>query len=94
VKSDLFTKVEHDKMNEVRKPEEFQDDRKKWNIFFDIEPRGFPINESVVSVRFGISRKSSFLTKEDIGRLKEDLKDLGKLRIIKQGKAFLKNESS
>ena len=71
-----------------RKPEEFQDDRHKWNIYFDIDSRG-PENDSVITVRFRMNIKSSFLTKEEVNRLKEDLKDLGKLRIIKQGKVFL-----
>ena len=33
----------------------------------------------------------SYLTEEDVENLKQDLKDLGKLRIIKQGKRFLEN---
>ncbi len=28
-------------MNEERKTEEFEDDRKKWKIYFDIEKRGW-----------------------------------------------------
>jgi len=76
-------------MNEERKTEEFEDDRKKWKIYFDIESDG-PRGESVVNVRFRLNRKSnSYFTEKDLARLKQDLKDLGKLRIIKQGKKFL-----
>ena len=72
-----------------RKSEEFEDDRKKWNVYFDIEPDS-PGGESVVTVRF---RKNgdgdSYLSHKDLEKLKQDLKDLGKLRIIKQGRGFL-----
>jgi len=50
----------------------------------------YPGGESVVNVRFRLNRKSnSYFTEKDLTKLKQDLKDLGKLRIIKQGKKFL-----
>ena len=82
-------------MVEERKHDEFEDDRKKWNIYFDLEiPNNIrmPDNReySSVLVKFFINRKENRrLSKEDIEKLKQDLKDLGKLRIIKQGRDFL-----
>jgi len=79
-------------MEKERKMEEFEDDRKKWQIYFDIEldKQG---SENVIEVRFRRKEnKNHLLLKEDIEKLKHDLKDLGKLRIIKQGKRFLENE--
>ena len=79
------------KMEKERKMEEFEDDRKKWQIYFDIE-LDKQRSENVIEVRFRRKEnKNTFLLKEDIEKLKQDLKDLGKLRIIKQGKEFLKN---
>ena len=78
-------------MIEERKTEEFEDDRKKWKIYFDLEidkmkERG----DSTIVVSFIINKKEhSYLTEKDLSKLKQDLKDLGKLRIIKQGKKFL-----
>ena len=78
---------------EDRKAEEFEDDRKKWKIYFDLEPNT-PGGESVVTVRFRRSEnKSPYLSEENLKKLKQDLRNLGKLRIIKQGKEFLKNET-
>lgn len=77
------------KMEKERKMEEFEDDRKKWQIYFDIEldKQG---SENVIEVRFRRKEnKNHFLLKEDIEKLKHDLKDLGKLRIIKQSREFL-----
>lgn len=72
-----------------RKPEEFEDDRKKWKIYFDFESDA-PMSNGIISVRFRKNKmESSYLIEEDIKKLKQDLKDLGKLRIIKQGKDFL-----
>ena len=71
-----------------RKTEEFEDDRKKWKIYFDIETdheRG----SSNVLVSF-VTNKNRPRLESDIENLKHDLKDLGKLRIIKQSKEFLK----
>ena len=75
---------------EERNTEQFEDDRKKWNIYFDIEidklkDRG----NSTAFVKFSLNRKEYPLTKKDLENLKQDLKDLGKFRIIKQGKEFL-----
>ena len=78
-------------MIEKRKTEEFEDDRKKWKIYFDLEidkmkERG----DKTILVSFMLNEKEKrYLTEEDIENLKQDLKDLGKLRIIKQGKEFL-----
>lgn len=75
---------------EERKHEEFEDDRKKWKIYFDLElDKMRERSDSTIQVRFSINRKMSHLTEEDIGKLKQDLKDLGKFRIIKQGRGFL-----
>ena len=76
-------------MEKERKMEEFEDDRKKWQIYFDIEldKQG---SENVIEVRFRRKEnKNHLLLKEDIEKLKHDLKDLGKLRIIKQSREFL-----
>ena len=73
-----------------RKPEEFEDDRKKWKIYFDIEKSSMERGDSNILVSFVINRKEhGYLTEKDIENLKQDLKDLGKLRIIKDGKSFL-----
>ena len=76
-------------MVEERKTEEFEDDRKKWKIHFDIQldklnDRG----ESNVIVSF-VANKNRRLFDSDIENLKKDLGNLGKFRIIKQGKEFL-----
>lgn len=78
-----------------RKAEELEDDRKKWKIYFDLEiPNNRPTldnrSEASILVKFTINRKENFrLSEKDIKNLKQDLKDLGKFRIIKQGKDFL-----
>ncbi len=74
-------------MTEDRNPEEFETDEKKWKIYFDIGDK-FEDRHSCIDVRFAKSEHP--LTPKDIKKLKQDLKDLGKLRIIKQGKEFLK----
>jgi len=68
-----------------RKSEEFETDTKEWKVYFDIGDE-FGKN-SCVEVRFAKSKHSSDI--KEIEELKQDLKDLGKLRIIKQGKNFL-----
>ena len=74
-----------------RKAEEFEDDRRKWKIYFDFEADD-PMSNGVLAVRFRKNKTvSPYLAEEDIKRLKQDLKDLGKFRIIKQGKDFLEN---
>jgi hypothetical protein len=75
-------------MTQERKQEKLKDDRGKWDIFFDMDSN-FPKSESVIDVRFRKINDSPYLKKEDIEKLKKDLKDLGKFRIIKQGKEFL-----
>jgi len=71
---------------EERKTEEFETDVKKWKVYFDMGEK-FEDRHSCIDVRFGKSEHS--LTSQDIEELKQDLKDLGKFRIIKQGKGFL-----
>lgn len=79
-------------MNPERKPEQFEDDRKKWSIYFDSDSEKINQNMEYISVIFRINRKNSYhIVEEDLQRLKQDLKDLGKFRIIKQGKEFLEN---
>jgi len=69
------------------KKDEFKDDRNKWHIYFDMDDN-HNINHSSVLIRIG--RINYNLTEKDLENLKQDLKDLGKLRIIKQGEKFLK----
>lgn len=77
-------------ITEERKTEQFEDDRKKWKIFFDIEPQGTFRGDLNVLVSFVINGKEHHhLTDKNIKNLKQDLRDLGKLRIIKQGEEFL-----
>ncbi len=75
-------------MVQDRKYEGIEDDRKKWKIGFDInlDPLG---ENSHVDIRFIRNNQRGPLTEKDLEKLKQDLKDLGKLRIIKQGKEFL-----
>ncbi|MCD4666757.1 hypothetical protein K8R47_03030 [archaeon] len=75
---------------EERKIDEFEDDRKKWKIYFDLSPE-VSGGEKVIDVRFRLNREVYSLTENDMKKLKQDLRDLGKLRIIKQGKEFLDN---
>jgi hypothetical protein len=75
-------------MTKERKLEEFEDDRKKWNIYFDTE-LNTPGGESVISVRFRkLENKNPYFSEKDLEKLKRDIKDLGKFRIIKQAKEF------
>jgi hypothetical protein len=77
-----------------RKNEEFEDDMKQWKIIFDWKDTNrFERGERTVLVSFTLDRKEYPLTEKEIETLKQDLKDLGKFRIIKQGKEFLENES-
>ncbi|MBT4376474.1 hypothetical protein HOD29_03805 [archaeon] len=68
------------------KKEEFEDDRKKWKIYFDLDDVS-ERNQSTILIRFNPTKYP--LTEKNIENLKQDLKDLGKFRIIKQGKEFL-----
>ena len=80
-------------MSEERKAEEFEDDRKKWKIYFDLELDPLKgLGDSSVLVRFTINRREYPLIMKEIKKLKQDLRDLGKFRLIKQGKEFLENE--
>ena len=72
-----------------RKFEEFETEEGKWKIYFDID-KDHERGNSNILVRFVINRKhNGYLEEEDVEELKKDLKDLGKLRIIKQGREFL-----
>ena len=73
---------------EERKTEEFEEDRGKWKIYFDTEKNPMERGDTSVLVSFIIKNKR-YLEKEDLEKLKQDLRNLGKLRIIKQGKKFL-----
>ena len=76
---------------EERKQEEFEDDRHKWKIYFDIETDKLKCRgDSTILVSFIINRKEYPLTEKDLENLKQDLRDLGKFRVIKQGKEFLR----
>lgn len=68
-----------------RKPEEFETDTKGWKVYFNFGDNSE--KHSCIDVRFALNK--NHLEQEDIESLKQDLKDLGKLRIIKQGKEFL-----
>lgn len=74
-----------------RKFEEFETNDGKWQIKFDFEDeRGRGGSERRVSINLILNEEErNYLTKKDIEKLKQDLKDLGKFRIIKQGKEFL-----
>jgi len=73
-----------------RKTEQFEDDLKKWKIYFDIDTDHLKgKGNSSVLVSFAINRKEYPLMKEDVEQLKQDLQDIGKFRIIKHGKEFL-----
>jgi hypothetical protein len=77
-------------MVKERKFEEFETDDKKWRIKFDLEIERHELGERLISVNFVLNKdERHYLISEDIENLKKDLKDLGKLRIIKQGKEFL-----
>ncbi len=76
-------------MTQERKTGEFETEEGKWKIYFDIE-KEHERGDSNLLVSFIVNRKNhGYLTEEDVEELKQDLKDLGKLRIIKQGREFL-----
>ena len=73
-----------------RKIDEFKDDLKKWNIYSDLGKEHLKQDMSL-EVKFLINRKEvRYLTEKDLETLKQDLKDLGKFRIIEQRRKFLK----
>jgi hypothetical protein len=77
-------------MNENRKFEEFETEDGKWKIFFDLEDENHQRGDITISMRFVLNHdERRYLYSEEIGSLKQDLKDLGKFRIIKQGRKFL-----
>ena len=48
-------------------------------------------NEGYISVIFRTNRKNNLnISEEDLTKLKQDIRDLGKFRIIKEGRRFLK----
>lgn len=70
--------------------EEIEDDRKKWRIYFDLRADD-SMSNGVLDVRFRKNNSESpYLRTGDIKKLKQDIKDIGKFRIIKQGEVFLK----
>ena len=77
-------------MPDERRYEKFEDDRQNWEIHFDLESESHQRGERTVLVSF-ISNddEKRFLTEKDIENLKQDLKNLGKLRIINEGRKFL-----
>ena len=77
-----------------REAGEFGDDIGKWGIWFDLKPESMATRrEESILVKFNIKRKEpSYLTKSDLEELKKDLQDLGKFRVIKQGRKFLEDE--
>lgn len=70
---------------EERKSEEFETELGEWKVYFDFGDK--LDKESCVEVRFG--KIKDHLSNEDIKNLKQDIKDLGKFRIIKRGREFL-----
>jgi hypothetical protein len=81
-------------MIDERKFEQFETEDKKWEVLFDLEDeKGRGHAEKIVMVRFRlIEDERNYLTSRDIANLKQDLIDLGKFRIIKQGREFLNDE--
>jgi len=76
-----------------RKFEKFETDNERWEIGFDLEDDNHRRGEITIAVRFVLNEdERKYLLSKDIKNLKQDLRDLGKFRIIKQGKKFLKNE--
>jgi hypothetical protein len=76
-------------MIEDRKHKELEDDRGKWKIYFDLEmDKMKEKGDKTVIVSFVINRKEYPLTENDLEKLKQDLKDLGKFRIVRGGKSF------
>jgi hypothetical protein len=77
-------------MIQERKFEKFKTDDGKWEICFDLEEDNHQRGEITISARFTLNHNERrYFYSEDIENLKQDLKDLGKFRIIKQGKDFL-----
>jgi hypothetical protein len=71
-----------------RKIENFETDDKNWKVIFDIETEHQRGQNILVSLILNKDERK-YLTSEDIRDLKQDLKDLGKFRIIKRGKMLL-----
>lgn len=75
---------------EERKFDEFKTDDGKWKVYFDLEDDNSQREDITISVRFVLNHdERRYFYSEEIPNLKQDLKDLGKFRIIKQGKEFL-----
>lgn len=72
-----------------RKPEEIKTNIGKWNVWFDLGENKGELSDKSIMVKFILNRKEYPILEEDLDELKKDLKDLGKFRIIKQGKDFL-----
>ncbi len=77
-------------MIEERKFEKFKTGNGKWEVSFDLENENYQRGDIKIFVRFLLNHdERKYLYSEEIENLKQDLKDLGKFRIIKQGKEFL-----
>lgn len=78
-------------MIEKRVFEQFETEDKNWKVGFDLgaeDKRG----EHTIAVNFVLNKLDrTYLTNEDIKLLKRDIMDLGKFRIILQGRRFLKD---
>lgn len=77
-------------MSRERNPEEFKDASNKWRIVFDTSTGGAitPGSDDTVTVIF-FKQGNEPINEDDIGILKRDVKDLGKLRIYKTAKSYL-----
>ena len=73
-----------------RKFEKLKTDDERWDISFDMENGDHQRGEKTILVNFVLADdERRYLISEDIKNFKQDLMDLGKFRIIKQGKEFL-----
>ena len=76
-------------IEEKRKPVELKTGIEKWNVWFDLGDERGKLHEKSVTVKLILNRKEYPIIESELEELKQDLKDLGKFRIIKQGKEFL-----
>ena len=67
-----------------RKLEDFDDDLKKWKIRFDVGAFQNVPDSKLVGINF--IKEIGQITEEDLEGLKQDLRDLGKLREYKKAK--------
>jgi macrodomain Ter protein organizer (MatP/YcbG family) len=77
-------------MDKERKFDKFKTHDGKWEVYFDLENDNHQRGDRTISVKFILNHdERRYFYSEEIEKLKQDLKDLGKFRIIKQGKEFL-----